>query len=190
LSGLDDSPPLLRWSELPDEARALLRGRLAGLYGHPDDAAAFDSLTVDKQQALLICARRLSAVRLWRAVRRVTNVYGEGGVGLSFEASPALSRLLRRSPCFTRRFASHRDAAEGYFERRSRAALHLLRGDGGGGGWSAHFDLHGPLGSPASAVRHLWREKLRAHTPDWREIGEALGYAGARWSGAAGESAE
>lgn len=165
-----------RWSELTAGTRAALTGRLAGLYGHLEDETAYDALAFDKQQALLIFARRLARLQLWRTLRRVTNVYGEGGVGLSFAASPALGGVLRRSRCFSRRFAGHGDAAEGYLEWRSRAALHLLRQRGGAGEWSAHFDLHGPLGSPASALRHLWREKLRAYTPDWREIAAALGY--------------
>jgi hypothetical protein len=170
----------LAWTELPADARAALEGKLEGLYdiaGDAGDARVFDALTIDKQQALLLFARRLSRLRLWRAVLRVTNVYGEGGVGLEFVAAPNLRSRLRRSGRFTTRFAAHRDTAEGFYElRRPHAALHFLRARRGGHEWSVHFDLYAPLANPLSALRHLWHEKLRAETPRWEEIAAALGY--------------
>jgi hypothetical protein len=176
----------LAWQELPADVRAALEGRLEGLYnatsdvgeaGEAGDASVFDALPVDKQQALLIFVRRLSRLRLWRAVVRVTNVYGEGGVGLEFIAAPGLKSRLRRDRRFTARFAAHRDTAEGFYEfRRPTAALHFLRARRGGREWAVHFDLYAPLASPLSALRHLWHEKLRAETPRWEEIAASLGY--------------
>ena len=175
ITGGQASAPLA-WAELSAAARGALAGRLAGLYGAASDGAAFDALAVDKQQALLIFAARLSRLRLWAHVRRVTNVYGEGGVGLEFEAARGFSKRLRHSPRFTARFAAHRDTAEGFYEKgRRAAALHLLRPRPRARLWAAHFDLSAPLAGPASALRHLWHEKLRGRTPDWREIAAALG---------------
>ena len=67
---------------LPAETRELLTGKLAGLWGAATDAAAFDSWPTDKKRALLLLVHRLQAKGLWNLVKRVTNVYGEGGVGL------------------------------------------------------------------------------------------------------------
>jgi hypothetical protein len=165
------------WDSLPRHLRSALEGRLAGLYGAPDDARAFDALAEDKRGALLIFVRRLGELKLWDAVVRVTNVYGEGGVGLAFVAGEDLSRRLRESPRFTSRFAAHGDTAEGFFERgRRRATLHLLRARRGADDWAAHFDLHSPVADPLSALRHLWRERLLKRTPGWEEIAAALGY--------------
>lgn len=170
----------LAWTDLSPDARAALAGKLDGLYDAPagaGDAHIFDALTIDKQQALLIFAWRLSRLRLWRAVVRVTNVYGEGGVGLAFVATPDLRSRLRRSRRFTTRFAKHHDTAEGFYElRRSVAVLHFLRARRGGREWSVHFDLYAPLVNPLSTLRHLWHEKLRAETPRWEEIAAALEY--------------
>ena len=168
----------LSWDALPAPARAVLAGRLVGLYEHESDAAAFDSLAADKQHALLLFAGRLGELGLWDSVLRVVNVYGEGGVGLEFEAAEDFSPALDAHGRFTRRFAGHADCDEGFLEKgRSRAALHILRPTGQGHHWAAHFDLHSPLASPASALRHLYAEKLRGRTPDWREIRSALGRA-------------
>jgi hypothetical protein len=167
----------LSWGELMPQARSALAGRVEGLYGIDDDARAFDALALDKQQSLLIFVRRLCELKLWRAVQRVTNVYGEGGVGIEFVASQELRARLRQSRRFTSRFAAHRDTAEGFYElRRRTAALHFLHLRRGGREWSAHFDLYAPLASPASALRHLWHEKLRRETPNWEAIIAALGY--------------
>ena len=165
------------WGRLAEGARSPLRGRLAGLYGHESDEAAFDSLADDKRQSLMLFAGRLGELGLWDSVLCVTNVYGVGGVGLEFDAAADFSPALDAHPAFTRRFAAHGDTAEGFLERgRSTAALHILRPrDGPGRRWAAHFDLHSPLATPASALRHFYSEKLRGRTPDWREIGVALG---------------
>jgi hypothetical protein len=174
-----EHPPPLSWGELPPPLRAALLGKLAGLYGATTDAAAFDALAVDKQQALLIFAERFADLKLWAKVARITNVYGEGGVGIEFEAMRGLSKELRRGARFSTRFAAHRDTAEGFRERGRRdAALHFLRARPRARLWAAHFDLYAPLASPASALRHLWHEKLRGRTPGWREIAAALGYGG------------
>ena len=80
----------LTWADLSGETKELLRGKLIGLWGATSDAAAFDSWPLDKKQALLLLADRLYAKDLWHLVKRVTNVYGEGGVGLEFEAWPRI----------------------------------------------------------------------------------------------------
>jgi hypothetical protein len=173
----------LAWGDLPPSLRAALTGKLAGLYGAASDGGAFDALAVDKQQALLIFVETLSRLKLWVEVARVTNVYGEGGVGIEFEAARGFSKRLRRSEVFTTRFARHRDTAEGYREKgRRTAALHFLRARPRARLWSAHFDLYSPNASPLSALRHLWHEKLRARTPGWREIADELGHGSRHWT--------
>lgn len=173
----DARPDATDWDGLPRHLRPALEGKLAGLYGVVEDARAFDALAEDKRRALLIFLRRLGELGLWDSVRRVTNVYGEGGVGLAFIADAVLSHRLRESLRFTSRFASHGDTAEGFFEKgRRRASLHLLRAARGADEWTAHFDLHSPAADPFSAARHLWSERLRGRTPGWREIAAALGY--------------
>jgi hypothetical protein len=173
----------LAWGELAPPVRAALAGKLAGLYGAASDAEAFGALAVDKQQALLIFAARLGRLNLWADVSRVTNVYGEGGVGIEFEAARGLTKRLRHGAKFTRRFAAHRGTAEGFYEKgQAAAALHFLRPHPRSPAWAAHFDLYGPLASPLSALRHLWHEKLRGRTPGWREIAAAHGYDGRGWT--------
>jgi hypothetical protein len=172
---VSDAAPVLRWAALSRGYRAALAGRLAGLWQHPSDESAFGSLAVDKQQALLIFVRRLTALGLWGHVASVTNVYGVGGVGMNFEDAAGLSAALRLRADFTPRFAAHADSAEGYAERRPSAALHVLRA-AATGRWAAHFDLHGAMSGAGGALRHLFAEKLGGHRPDWREIASALGY--------------
>jgi hypothetical protein len=165
----------LAWDELSPSARDALAGKLAGLYGAESDPSAFDALAVDKQQSLLIFVARLGQLKLWSEIARVTNVYGEGGVGIEFESARGFSKRLRRGAKFTTRFAAHRGTAEGFCEKdRSAAALHFLRARPRSRQWSAHFDLYAPLASPLSALRHLWYEKLRGRTPRWQEIASAL----------------
>jgi hypothetical protein len=165
----------VRWDDLPDALGDALARKLEGLYGHADGRAAFDSLAGDKQQALLLFAARLNDLNLWHEIENIENVYGNGGVGMSFRARRGLSRTLAAHDRFTSRFASHGDCAEGFFERgRSRAALHFLRRKGDASRWSIHFDLHAPASTPLSALRHFWSEKVRGETPDWETIKSGL----------------
>jgi hypothetical protein len=173
----------LAWDELTPPVRDALAGKLTGLYGAASDRAAFDALAVDKQQALLIFVARLGRLNLWADVSRVTNVYGEGGVGIEFEAARGLPKRLRRRSAFTTRFAAHRGTAEGFYEKgRRTAALHFLRARPRSRRWAAHFDFYAPVASPLSALRHLWHEKLRGRTPRWSEIADALEYDGREWT--------
>lgn len=168
-----------RWQELSTITRALLEGKLIGLYEQADDESSFDALAIDKQQSLLIFARRLNNLNLWSSIRRIENVYGEGGVGISFSAWPLLESSLRRRIDFTAKFAAHKDASIGFLERgRTKAALHFLRArqPEPRSFWSAHFDLYSPLAFPLGTWQHLLSEKLRGETPDWRRIKQALEY--------------
>ena len=169
-------PEKLRWRELPRATQWALYRKLEGLYGNARDEDAFDSLAVDKQQALLILTRRLIELDLWPIVRRVGNVYGEGGVGMDFEAWPLLLSTLRRSRNFTSRFANHGNTTGGFIERGvGRASLHVLYVDKDKERrWAAHFDLYNPWASPVNAWRHLLEEKIRGYTPDWRAIGASI----------------
>jgi hypothetical protein len=165
----------LRWEDLPEALSDELAHKLEGLYGYDDGRAAFAALAGDKRQALLLFAVRLSELNLWQEVEKVENVYGVGGVGMNFRARRGLSRALAAHDRFTSRFASHGDCAEGFCERgRARAALHFLRMKGDASRWSIHFDLHAPASTPLSALRHLWREKVRGEMPDWEVIKSAL----------------
>ena len=168
-----------RWADLSEGTRAQLAGRLTGLYGHETDESAFDSLAEDKRQALLIFVRRLSRFGLWGGVRRVTNVWGEGGVGIDFVAAEDFHPTLSSHPRFTPRFAGHGGATDlGFYERqRARAALHFLRMRAAPDRWAAHFDAHGPAAGPVSLLRHIWHEVVRGRTPGWRLIRSMLGYA-------------
>lgn len=175
----------LRWSSLPEMVRAALSGKLEGLYGGAGDEAGFDQLAVDKQQALLILVRRFLDLELWDAVRRIRNLYGEGGVGMHFLAWPFLKSTLERRTGFTTWFARHHNTTRGFIERGTgRASLHILyRDDRAATGWEAHFDLYNPWASPFNAWRHLLHEKIRRETPDWRIIGASLGYLKSRDEG-------
>jgi hypothetical protein len=168
----------LLWARLPERLRASLERKLEGLYGGSKSETVFDHLAIDKQQALLIIARRLLALNLWDAVRRIENLYGEGGVGMNFLAWPYLKSTLERRRDFTALFARHHNTTKGFIERGTRSAsLHILyRDDSTRRGWEAHFDLYNPWASPANAWRHLLHEKVHGQTPGWRTIGQALGY--------------
>ncbi|HEY0386342.1 MAG TPA: hypothetical protein VGC64_10040, partial [Pyrinomonadaceae bacterium] len=137
--------PLL-WRELSDATRAKLDQRLLGLYGRETDESAFDGLSLDKQQSLLILLRRFSELGLWEAVRRVENVYGVGGVGMNFAVWPFIKSTLARRRDFTTWFARHHDTTGGWIERGvGRASLHVLYVDAGDERkWAAHFDLYNP----------------------------------------------
>ena len=167
----------LKWNGLQEEMHQALSCRLEGLYGNAQDEDAFNSLAVDKQQALLILARRFRELDLWDVVNRITNVYGEGGVGMNFEASPTTAEKLESRADFTSRFANHKDTTKGYIERGvGRASLHILyvEDKDGNRNWAAHFDLYNPWASPLNALRHLFVEKFQHYTPDWRAISASI----------------
>jgi hypothetical protein len=165
----------LLWDELPAAMRADFARKLENLYGHEDDASAFDALAVDKQQALLLFAVRFRELDLWPEIERIENVYGLGGVGLNVLARTSLAATLAAHRRFSSRFAVHGDTAGGFFETgRARAALHFLRMNTDAPLWSIHFDLHAPTATARSLLLHFWHEKWRGETPDWRAIKAAL----------------
>jgi hypothetical protein len=139
------------------------------------DEAAFDALTEDKHQALLLVFNRMRAQELWRLVKSIDNVYGEGGVGISFAAWPLIRSTLARRKDFTRLFANHKDTSGGFYEKgRPDAVLHFLYQDGSPPKWYVHFDLYSPVYSPRSAVKHFRFEFLGKLCPDWKMIRQCL----------------
>ena len=165
----------LEWTSLSSESRGLLTGKLKGLWGAPSDVEAFNSLAVDKQQALILLLRRIKSKGLWHLVRQITNIYGEGGVGLQFYAWPMIESTLSRRRDFTRRFANHKDTSGGFYEKlRSTAVLHFLFQEGEPRIWYVHFDLYSPVHSPASALKHIRYEFLGKLRPDWQMIRRCL----------------
>ena len=172
---MTETEPVLTWTMLPVTTRELLTGKLAGLWGAATDAAAFDSWPTNKKRALLLLVHRLQAKGLWSLVKRVTNVYGEGGVGLEFEAWPMIASTLTRRRDFTRLFANHNDTSGGFYELdRDTAILHFLYQEGEPRRWYVHFDLYSPIHSAGTAYRH-WRHEYMGKTkPDWRMIAKHL----------------
>jgi hypothetical protein len=165
----------LRWGELQAGARDALTGKLVGLWGAVSDETAFDSLSEDKQQALLLVLGRMQAKDLWHLVKSVDNVYGEGGVGLGFAAWPLTESTLSRRKDFTRLFANHKDTSGGFYEKgRADAVLHFLFQEGTPRKWYVHFDLHSPVHSVGSAIKHLRYEFLGKICPDWKMIKQCL----------------
>ncbi len=165
----------LKWEDLNSGTCELLQGKLAGLWGAPSDAAAFDSWPIDKQQAMLMLLDRMDEKQLWHLVKRVTNVYGEGGVGLQFEAWPMIESTLVRRSDFTRLMANHKDTTGGFYERRrGEAVLHFLFQEGEPRTWYVHFDLYSPVHSPGSAFKHLRHEFWGKVRPDWQMIAKHL----------------
>ena len=165
----------LVWSRLSYDLRDALSGKLVGLWDAATDEAAFNALTVDKQQALLLLLTRLQAKDVWHLVRNITNVYGEGGVGIGFNSWPLLESTLSRRKDFTRRWARHGDTSGGFYEKaRARAVLHFLYVNATQRRWYVHFDLYSPVYSPASTFRHVRFEFIHKVTPDWRMIKQAL----------------
>ena len=163
--------PQLRWRDLSFDVRDALAGRLEGLFGAITDEAAFDSLAEDKQEALLLILERMRAKELWHVTRRVENVYGQGGVGMAFDAWPVIESTLSRRKDFTRRFANHKDTTGGFYEKgRAEAVLHFLYQEGKPRKWYVHFDLHSPVHSVGSAARHLRYEFVGKLCPDWKMI--------------------
>jgi hypothetical protein len=165
----------LRWGDLPVDTRDALTGKLSGLWGAPSDQEAFDSLTEDKQQALLLLLNRLQAKALWHVVKKIDNAYGEGGVGMGFTAWPLIESTLSRRKDFTRRFANHNDTKGGFYEKgRAEAVLHFLFQEEDPRKWYVHFDLYSPVYSPRSAARHLRYELVGRICPDWKIIRQRL----------------
>ncbi len=165
----------LQWSDLSDDTRDALKGKLSGLWGAKGDEEAFNSLAIDKQEALLLILSRLLAKGLWQDVETITNVYGEGGVGMEFTASPAMESTLSQRKDFTRRLANHRDTKGAFYEKgRADAALHLLYLEETPQKWYVHFDLYSPLHSPITAFKHFWHEFVGEVRPDWRAIKRRL----------------
>ena len=175
---------LLRWQELRRDVREQLGGKLWGLWGAHDDPSAFDSCAVDKQQALLMIAARLRAKNLWQVIRKIDNVYGEGGVGIGFSAWPFVKSTLRSRKDFTTWFANHKDTTGGFYEKgRGNAVLHFLWVEGTPEKWYVHFDLYSPVHSPASAFKHLRYEFLGKLRPNWKMIQQALNFDSASQTG-------
>ena len=171
---LAEAAPIL-WQDIPAASRADLTGRLSGLWGAVSDEAAFNSFAVDKQQALLIMLNRLREKRLWQVIRRIENVYGEGGVGMQFSAWPFILSTLNARNDFTRIFANHQDTTRGYYEKgRSDAVLHFLYVAGQPQKWYVHFDLYSPVYSLVSLLKHVRYEFVGKLTPDWRMIQKLL----------------
>jgi hypothetical protein len=163
------------WADLPAATKELLTGKLAGIWGAPTDAAAFDSWPLDKKQAMLLLLNRMDTKGLWHLVKKVTNVYGEGGVGLQFQAWPMIESTLSRRSDFTRMFANHKDTSGGFYEKkRGEAVLHFLFAEGEPRTWYVHFDLYSPVHSPASALKHMFYEAMGKVKPDWRIISKYL----------------
>jgi hypothetical protein len=163
--------PQLSWRELPSETRDALIGKLVGLWGAASDEAAFDSLSEDKREALLLILSRMLAKDLWHLVKSIDNVYGEGGVGMGFAAWPLIQSTLSRRKDFTRRFANHKDTSGGFYEKgRAEAVLHFLFQEGSPRKWYVHFDMYSPVHSLGSAGKHLRHEFLGKLCPDWKMI--------------------
>ena len=165
----------LSWATLSFETRDLLAGKLVGIWGAASDEAAFDSWSIDKKQALMLLLERLQQKSLWHLVKQVTNVYGEGGVGIQFLAWPMIESTLKRRPDFTRRFANHNDTSGGFYEKmRAGTVLHFLFKEGDPRQWYVHFDLYSPVHSVSSAFRHLRHEFIGKVKPDWQMIAKSM----------------
>jgi len=166
--------PIL-WKDLSEDSREALTGKLAGLWGAASDEAAFNACAIDKQQTLLLLASRLRAKGLWHIIRKIDNVYGEGGVGISFSAWPIAESTLRARKDFTHLLANHKDTTGGFYEKgRAEAVLHFHYVEGVPRKWYVHFDLYSPVHSPVSALKHLRYEFVGKLTPDWRMIQQRL----------------
>lgn len=175
MAKVEEPASSLTWADLPGVTRELLKGKLVGLWGATSDAESFDSWPLDKQHGMLLLLHRLQDKGLWHLVKRVTNVYGEGGVGLQFEAWPMIESTLSRRQDFTRRFANHKDTSGGFYEKkRGEVILHFLFQEGDPRVWYVHFDLYSPVHSPGSAWKHLRHEFLGKVKPDWRMIAKSL----------------
>jgi hypothetical protein len=167
--------PIVLWKDLAADVREALTGKLSGLWGAPSDEAAFDGCAVDKQQTLLILVSRLQEKNLWHVIKKIDNVYGEGGVGIGFSAWPLIKSTLTARKDFTTRMANHKDTTGGFYEKgRADAVLHFLYVEGTPQKWYVHFDLYSPVHSPMSALKHLRHEFIGKLTPDWLMIKQRL----------------
>jgi hypothetical protein len=167
--------PDITWADLTEEKKELLKGKLEGLWGAASDAAAFDSWPLDKKYALLLILKRMRELQLWHLVKRVTNVYGEGGVGVEFEAWPMIESTLSHCRDFTCLMANHKDTSRGFYEKgRADAVLHFLFRKTEPQTWTVHFDLHSPVFSAGSAWKHFRHEVLGKVKPDWKTIARCL----------------
>jgi hypothetical protein len=163
------------WQDLSEDEREALAGKLSGLWGAASDQEAFNACAVDKQETLLLMVSRLGGKGLWHVIRKIDNVYGEGGVGLSFSAWPLIESTLRARKDFTRLFANCKDTTGGFYEKgRADAVLHFLFVESAPRKWYVHFDLYSPVHSLASAFNHLRYEFIGKLTPDWRMIQQRL----------------
>jgi hypothetical protein len=163
------------WRDLSHDLREAFTGKLSGLWGAGTDEEAFNACAVDKQQTLLIMAARLQAKSLWHVIRKIDNVYGEGGVGLAFSAWPVIESTLRARKDFRRFLANHNDTTGSFYEKgRADAVLHFLFVEGTPRKWYVHFDLYSPVHSPLSALKHFRYEFIGKVTPDWRMIQQCL----------------
>ena len=167
---------LLTWRQLNENTRAALSGKLDELFGWPATSEVFESLAVDRQQALLQILRRFQQLKFWEAVRRITNVYGEGGVGIEFSSWPILRSTLERRRDFTGLLAGHRNNDGGFRERKKQPgpALHIVMVKKEANLWAAHFDLYDPLRSLGDLWRHIYREGWRHEVPNWYQISAPL----------------
>lgn len=164
-----------QWHDLPSGVREEFSGKLSGLWGAATDESAFNSLVIDKQQALTLILSRMRAKQLWRSVRKIENLYGEGGVGMTFLAWPVIESNLAGRPDFTRRFARHENTDGGFYEKgRADAVLHFLFQEGNPRKWSVHFDLYSPVHSIESALKHYRHEVRGKLKPDWMMIQQCL----------------
>jgi hypothetical protein len=165
----------LRWNDLSDDQREALKDKLTGLWGAIGDQEAFDSLSIDKQQALLLILSRLREKNLWHLVKLITNLYGENGVGIEFTSWPMIESTLAGRKDFTRRLAKHKDTSGGFYEKgRAEAALHFLYVAQTPAKWYVHFDLYSPVHSAISAFKHFRLEYIGKVRPDWRVIQQRL----------------
>ena len=175
MADTEDPTTSLMWADLSRETKEFLKGKLAGLWGAETDEAAFNSWTLDKKYALLLLLNRVRDKGLWHLVKRIENVYGEGGVGLQFEAWPMIESTLLRRDDFTRWLANHKDTSGGFYEKhRAEAVLHFLFQEGQPRTWYVHFDLYSPVHSLRSVWKHLRHEFLGKLRPDWRMIAKSL----------------
>ena len=113
--------------------------------------------------------------RLWQVIRKIDNIYGEGGVGMQFSAWPFILSTLNAREDFTRLFANHQTTTRGFYEKgRREAVLHFLYVAGEPQKWYVHFDLYSPVYSLVSLLKHVRYEVIGKLTPDWRMIQRLL----------------